>query len=162
MSGLAILALAARVATAIVTFPGTQREVSSPDSAFTVIWWEPDPGKTEHSLLLKGAGNPKSWRVYSFPRSVSVSWALAQPILIVTDRSSSDGATTFAQNASTGRKWHVCADPQQRLGVQWSAAHHRYCEQAGWTKRGELRLRLWGYGEGVAFDTTATVPVRPE
>src|SRR5580765_6824112 len=115
MSGLAILTLAAGVATPIVTFPGTQREVSSPDSRFTVIWWEPDPGKTEHSLLLKSAGNPKSWRVYSFPRSVSVSWAPAEPIFIITDRVSSDGATTLAHNASTGREWNVCVGPQQRL-----------------------------------------------
>jgi len=162
MSVLAILALAAAGATPIVTFPGTQRELSSPNSAFTVIWWEPAPGKTEHSLLLKWAGSPKSWQVYSFPRSVSVSWAPAEPVFVVTDRISGDGATTFAQNAATGRKWNVCAGPQQGLGAQWSAAHHRYCEQLGWTKRGELQLRLWGYGEGVSFDTTVTVPVRRE
>ena len=50
----------------------------------------------------------------------------------------------------------------QGLGARWSAAHHRDCEQLAWTKRGELQLRLWGYGEGVSFDTTVSVPVPRE
>jgi len=90
---------------------------------------------------------------------VSVSWAPNGHVFAVTDRLGSDSATTFVRNAKTGRSLDVCATPQRELGTRWTSAHHRYCEQAGWTSRGELLIRLWGYGEGVAFDTRVTVPL---
>jgi hypothetical protein len=148
---------AAGLGSPVVTFPGLQRDLSSPDSAFTILWSEPDASNTGHSLLLKAAHSPKTWRVHAFHRSVSVSWAPRSHVFVVTDRLGSDSATTFAQNAATGSSVDVCAGPQRDLGARWLGAHHRYCEQAGWTDRGRLLLRLWGYGEGVSFDTQVTV-----
>jgi len=158
---IALALVFAAVATPVspVTFPGSQRELPSPDSAFTIVWQEPDASRSGHSLLLRAAHTPKTWRVHSFERSVSVSWAPSGHVFVVTDRLSSDSATTIARNAETGRSVDVCAGPQRALGMQWSAAHHRYCEQAGWTRRGGLVLRLWGYGEGVSFDKRVTVPI---
>ena len=145
----------------LVTFPGKQRELPSPDAAFTIVWWEPDASKTGHSLLLKAAHTPKSWRVHSFERSVSVSWAPSGHVFVVTDRLGSS-TTTFARNAETGISVDVCAGPQRDLGARWLGAHHRYCEQAGWTSQGELVLRLRGYGEGVEFDTRVKVAMTKE
>jgi hypothetical protein len=92
----------------LVTFPGKQRELPSPDAAFTIVWWEPDASKTGHSLLLKAAHTPKSWRVHSFERSVSVSWAPSGHVFVVTDRLG-NSTTTFARNAETGTSVGVCA-----------------------------------------------------
>jgi len=161
LAHLVVLALAGGPAPPIVTFPGPQRELQSPDSEFTISWGGSDAGKSGHYLLLRWAGSPKSWRIYSFPRSVTVSWAPSGPVFIVTDQVSADAATTIAQNTS-GRKWSVCAEPQRDLGTQWSRARHRYCEHAGWTDHGELKLRLRGHGEGVSFDTQVSVPVPSE
>jgi len=153
-----LFAAAAGLDSSVVTFPGAQRELPSPDSAFTIVWWEPDASNTGHSLLLKAAHSPKTWQVHSFQRSVSVSWAPSSGhVFVVTDRVGSDSATTFARNAETGTSVDVCAGPRRDLGARWLGAHHRYCEQAGWTGGGGLVLRLWGYGEGVSFDTQVTV-----
>lgn len=81
-----------------------------------------------------------------------VSWAPRGHVFAVTDRLGSDSATTFVRSAERPSSENVCAAPQRRLGIRWEGAHHRYCEQAGWTSRGKLVLRLWGYGDGVSFD----------
>jgi hypothetical protein len=69
------LAVAAGAESGAVTFPGSLREIRSPDSAYTIVWWEPDASDSGHSLLLKAPYTPKTWKVYSFTRSVTVSWA---------------------------------------------------------------------------------------
>lgn len=160
LASLAALANAGTATPPIVTFPGTQRELTSPDSRFTLIWWGPDAAKTGHSLLLRWSGSPKSWRVYSFARSVTVSWAPSGHAFVVTEMGA-EGATTVVQSTS-GQKWNVCADSQEAVGTRWSTAHPRYCEHVGWTEREELTLRLRGGGEGASFDTTATLPVPRE
>ena len=66
---------------------------------------------------------------------------------------------TFVRNAEEPSSVDVCAAPQRKLGIRWKSAHHRYCEQAGGTSRGELMLRLWGYGDQVKFDKRFTVRV---
>jgi len=152
-----LLAAAAGLGSPVATFPGAQRELSSPDAAFTIVWWPPDASNTGHSLLLKAAHSPKSWRVHGFQGSVSVSWAPSGHVFVVTERAGSDRATTFARNAETGTTVDVCAAPQRDLGARWLGTRHRYCEQAGWTGRGGLVLRLWGHGEDVSFDTQVTV-----
>lgn len=147
---------------AMRTFPGPQRELPSSDSTFTIVWWEPDASKSGQGLLLKAAHTPKTWRVYSFARAVSVSWAPHGHLFAVTDRMDGDSARTLVHSVTTGRYMDVCADPQRQLGNQWTSARRRYCEHTGWTRRGELELRLWGDGAGAAFDTHVTVPVAPD
>jgi hypothetical protein len=39
----------------------------------------------------------------------------------------------------------------------WRQSHHRYCEHEAWVSLSTLRVRLWGYGEGIDFDTRVTV-----
>ena len=154
-----LLASAAGFESAAVTFPGPQRELPSPDSAYAIVWWEPDAGRSGHSLLLRAPYTPKTWRIHSFAQSVAVSWAPKDHVFAVTESLGSDGATTFVPSVKATRSVDVCAGPQRELGDRWSTVHHRYCEHVGWTNRGELLLRLWGYGEGDAFDTQVTVPI---
>lgn len=61
-----LFALAGETEAAAATFPGPQRELPSPDSAYAVMWWEPDAGSANHSLLLRAPHTPKTWRVHSF------------------------------------------------------------------------------------------------
>src|SRR5262245_36785957 len=154
-----LLAFADGAGSTAVTFPGTQRELPSPDSAYAIIWWGPDASDSDHSLLLRAPYTPKTWRVHRFAQTATVSWAPREYIFAVTERHGSDRATTVVLNVTTPRAVDVGAGPQRELGDRWTAAHHRYCEQMGWTERGELRLRLWGSGNGGAFDTQVIVPM---
>jgi hypothetical protein len=163
MSRLLIALLLLVVATtadgAAVTFPGSDRELRSPDSAYAIVWWGPDAGDRNHSLLLKAPYTRKTWRVYGFARSVTVSWAPREYIVAVTDHRSDEAATTVVLNVRTSRPVDVCAGPQQALGAEWTRAQRRYCEHVGWTERGDLRLRLWGSGSTGRFDRVVTVPM---
>ena len=142
------------------TFPGQAKEIRSPDGVLTLFWWEPDAGSSKHSLLLKAAGSPKSWRIYEFDRSVSVEWSSRGHLLAITDRKTTDGSTTFVYNPDTQESVDVCAGPIRALGSKWANAHQRYCELAGWQSPGALRLRLWGSGSDGDFDTKTTVAVK--
>lgn len=145
-----------------MTFPGTRKELASADGALSVSWWEPDATGPERTLLLKAADSPKTWRIHSFPRSVRVSWAPKGHFLAVTDLVTDD-TNTFVHDADTKQELEVCAEPRRRLGSVWVSALRRACEQAGWTSRGELRLKLSGTGsDGQPFETRAVVPVGPK
>jgi hypothetical protein len=160
ITALAVLVLLAD-ARATVSFPGPQREFASPDGAVTVIWWEPDVTNTGHSLLLRAHPedpHAKSWRIHSFPRSVTVSWAPKGHVLVVTDSLSNETSTTFAYNADRGTSFDVCDAPQRQIGDAWTRADQHYCEQAGWTADGQLQLRLWGRGPGGEFDRQVVAP----
>ena len=154
-----LLALAGGTVPAAATFPGPQRELPSPDSAYAIIWWGPDAGSSNHSLLLRAPYTPKTWQVHSFARSVTVSWAPNDYIFAVTEQLGSDRATTIVLSVKTPGSVDVCAAPQRELGPRWAMADHRYCEHVGWTDRGELLLRLWGHGGGDAFDRQVTIPM---
>ncbi len=154
-----LLAWAGEGESAAVTFPGPQRELRSPDSAYAIIWWGPDAGSSSHSLLLRAPYTPKTWQVHSFAQSVTVSWAPKDYVFAVTERLGSDRATTTVLSVRTPRSVDVCAAPQRELGHQWTMADHRYCEHVGWTNGGELLLRLRGHGGGEAFDRQVTVPM---
>src|SRR5262245_57992930 len=154
-----LLAVSVAAHAAAVTFPGPEREVRSPDSAYAILWWGPDAGDRNHSLLLKAPYTRKTWRVYGFARSVTVSWAPKEYIVAVTDHLSAEAATTVVLNVRTSKPVDVCAGPQQALGTEWMRAQRRYCEQLGWTERGDLRLRLWGSGSTGRFDRAVTVPM---
>ncbi len=155
----ALLMLAAGPGGGPAAFPGPERELRSPDGAYAIIWWGPDAGSPNHSLLLSAPYTRKTWQVYSFARSVTVSWAPAEYVFAVTERLGDDRATTSVQSVKTTRPVDVCVEPQQALGDRWASADRRYCEHVGWTAQGELRLRLRGSGPGGAFDTQVTVPM---
>ena len=159
MVGTVVLAMSGVAESAAVTFPGPERELRSPDAAYAIVWWGPDAGDRNHSLLLKAPYTPKTWRVYGFARSVTVSWAPREYIVAVTDHPSGEVATTVVLNVRNSKPVNVCAGPQQALGAEWTRAQRRYCEHVGWTERGDLRLRLWGSGSTGRFDRAVTVPM---
>jgi hypothetical protein len=97
-----MLALAGGAGPATATFPGPQRELPSPDSAYAIVWWGPDAGDTNHSLLLRAPYTRKTWRVYGFARSATVSWAPNEYIFVVTDRQDKDASTPVVVNVTTG------------------------------------------------------------
>jgi hypothetical protein len=155
------LALAATSASEppAATFPGPRRELASPDSAVTVFWQAPDAAGPDRTLLLKSAQSPKTWRIHQFPRSVRVSWGPRGHFLAVTELGVDD-VSTFVHDADTGDVQEVCTAPRLRLGSVWVSALRRSCEQAGWTKLGELRLKLSGTGvDGQPFDLRVAVPI---
>src|ERR1700752_2879440 len=109
IASLIVLAGAAAPDGAGWTFPGPERELRSPDAAYAIVWWGPDASDRNHSLLLKAPYTPKTWRVYGFARSVTVSWAPREYIVAVTDHQSGEVATTVVLNVRNSRPVDVCA-----------------------------------------------------
>jgi hypothetical protein len=117
-----MLALAGGAGPATATFPGPQRELPNPDSAYAIVWWGPDAEDTNHSLLLRAPYTRKTWRAYGFGRSATVSWAPSEYIFAVTDRQDEDASTGRPRlpvdPTKPGPSGIADRDPEYRLHVR--------------------------------------------
>lgn len=129
------------LAVSAATFPGPERELPSPDGAFTISYFDRDASSGKYRLLLRAAPSPKSWEIHSFSTPVDVSWAPKDHLLAVTELG--DRATTVVLGVRSEAPVDVCA-----------GRAYRSCVQDGWTDAGDLVLHVSGDG----FDTRVTVP----
>jgi hypothetical protein len=146
--------------------PGIEAPVVSPDGRWAVeCQLKPDNEPEQaHKLFLRDRRSETRQELRSFDRWTRIFWSPDSAWLPITDGEGSNVSNAFVYRPGTFPEPRDVFDllkrqvPASKLQFL-QGRDHVYLEVSGWADSKHLKVRLWGHGDGAAFERRFTVVI---
>jgi hypothetical protein len=130
-------------------YPNSDKPLVAPNRLLMIVNRDRDDVDPPHSLYLLDRRTAAKRKLYSYARSVNVSWSPDSSKISITDFGGSDFANCVVLTLSDGSSVDVSADLQRRpdLRPYFEDNDHVYCEIVRWMNVDTLLVRVHGYGD---------------